>query len=120
MKRKLLGLLALTLILTVIACNSVTEGTVVKKSFVPAYDWYWLMPIYMTSGKSTTVIYIPMIVHEPDRWYVTIQGTNEKGRVKKAKYTVKHECYDRIGVGDFYRYSKVDQDCTESTKERQK
>jgi hypothetical protein len=102
----------LILILLLAACSSLSAGHVVERKFHPAYDWLWMMPIY--SGQTciqsgTTQVctprytYIPMVMHEPDSWSITIEGQVRYNQdPERRTLGVTEETYDSIEIGDWY------------------
>ena len=65
--------------------HKATEGIVIDRSFSPAHDWTYLQPIphenCTTVGKTTscftTYTYIPIPMHDPDRWSLRVRDADD-------------------------------------------
>lgn len=96
--------------LALAGCGSdVSAGTVAGKEFVPARDWVYLQPNYVTTcgGKPLVctphlVGFIPIPMHDPACWRLTLKDGDSKGRV-----CVSREDYDRAALGDHYPPAKA-------------
>lgn len=82
-------LAAMLVILT--ACKSIDYGTVINKSFTPAYVENYILP--MRVGKMT--ICMPRTRHVSASWSILVE--NEEGR---EWWSVSEDYYNSVEIGD--------------------
>ena len=122
MKRCVVGLATLFFVVTLSGCSeTITEGEVIKKEFTPAHTTCMSMPMYVSTGKTMSVIMIPYIIHYSDAWRVTIQQcVEESGEYAKATYRVEEDVYDEVDIGDWFVWSEdMEPEQPEYTREKQ-
>ncbi|WP_257311149.1 hypothetical protein [Geothrix fuzhouensis] len=111
--RTLLGCCALMLAL---ACEpALKEGVVATKEFHPAHTQMILMPMTVSSGKTTTITMVPMFFFYPDSYSVDIKKFNGK-KWERATWWVDRYTYEQIVVGGYYKAK--DDDLDEQPRER--
>jgi len=96
-----LGVVLLVIVLAALlfSCYTMESGTVVGKEFVPAHTNEWLYWYPLPKGGG---FYIPMTDHIPDKWYITLEDTDEEYKKHSQTIEVSQEKYKRINVGDRY------------------
>ncbi len=88
---------------------SLREGEIYDKTFHPAHTTMILMPVTISTGKSTTTTLIPMWFYYPDSWSIDIKKFNGK-KWLKATWWVSEDVYDQAVVGGYYKVTKDDLD----------
>jgi hypothetical protein len=114
-----LGIVAIILILLSLSgCSTITEGKIIEKEFIPAHTETLLVPIVMSTGKSTFTNFIPVIRDYEDQWVIMFEGTNEEGEKEARKVYTDEETYNSYEVGDNFVYVEDrDEDEPEYTEE---
>lgn len=86
----------LSLFLLCSCSSSLHDCHVVGKASEPSHVQIVLMP------KSGGGVYPVPMVH-PEKFYLTIEGRDEKGRVKKKVISVSKETYEKYEGGDEWK-----------------
>lgn len=73
-------------------------GVVIRKDYTPAYT----TTDYSYVHKSGESIRVPMQEYHPERYIITIKGTNTKGEEDTGIYDVTPDEYHAIKIGDYY------------------
>lgn len=94
--KKLLKLLPLLLLL---GCGP-KYGNIVAKEFVPAHTVRYCMPVWDSDGNLAG--FDDGSYDVPDRWYVTIQGTNNSGKTACATLQVPLDDFNNFQEGQLY------------------
>jgi hypothetical protein len=63
------------------------------------------MPVSTGQGMST--ILLPQYTSCDDEWVVVIKG-RFRGKIRKEKYSVTKEFYDRVQIGSFVDFDEED------------
>ena len=99
-------------------CNKLKEGYVISKHYEPTTSYMMLMPMYISDGKSTTLIMIPYWITDYEDWVVTIEG-KYNGEVRTEDVYVSQKQYECLQKGSHF---KLGDDCSttddNNTKER--
>jgi hypothetical protein len=101
-----LGLLAILLVFSALACNTqppITTGKVVAKQDIPARTWIQTIPITSCSGKPLTchTTYIYTTHHDPEYWQLQVEDCS-KAQCRTDWVTVSQADYNRHIVGDYW------------------
>lgn len=91
-------------IITLISCNHLEKGTVLKKDYEPEHSYTMIQP--MRVGKVTMMI--PHRVTDYEDFVLTIEG-EYKGEIIHEHVYVSKQCYNSLKPGD--TWNKTD-DCT--------
>ena len=120
MKKLCLLIACLALVLSGCCEKGITEGEVYDKKHNAEYTNVMMIPLCISNGKSMTCSPIPYIVHHHENWEVNIKSYNEKEKkYETAIYYVNKEVYDRVKIGDMFKYdSNTMLDEEPITKER--
>lgn len=121
MMRLLCLLLLLVLIFTLCACGyTITEGEVYEKEHRAAFTSTTVLPMAISNGKTTTTVFIPYIIHYPERWVIHIKCFNGEKWLTEDFYVSK-EVYDSIEIGSMFKFDEERGDLKEEpyTKEKQ-
>lgn len=78
----------------------ITEGEVIKKTFVPEHTEIHLQPII--SGKRTTLI--PVSHFYPDSYTIYIKGKDEENNIVTESFHVTKEEYLTYKIGMWFKY----------------
>lgn len=92
MKKFFVILLLIVFLSFLSGCTSLDEGTVTKKSYMPAYDSTYYT--YIRTGNFKH--FVPRHVYYPDSWEVCVKLED-----KKDCWQVTEEFYDSVEVGDY-------------------
>lgn len=108
MKRAVFAVLAVALLLVLSGCSGkITSGEVVEKNFTPAHSTSCIIPLVISNGKTSHVVYVPYTYHYSDRWEVTIAAWDEKEKeMQTATYRVTEEVYEAVEIGAEFVYDK--------------
>lgn len=91
MKKCLILLMLAVMLVTLTSCKSIDYGTVISKSFTPAYVEHYIRP--MRIGKTT--ICMPCTRHVSASWSIHVE--NEEGR---EWWSVSENYYNSVEIGD--------------------
>lgn len=108
MKRAALVALVVVLLLSISGCSGkITSGEVIEKSFTPAYSTVRIIPLFISNGKTSHVVYVPYTYHYSDKWEITIAAWDEKEKeMQTATYRVTEEVYEAVEIGAEFVYDK--------------
>jgi len=98
---------AIITLLVYLCCSTketITEGKVYHKEFVPAYEEDDSFTTFMPIGKVMIPSYHEDITHYKDAWKISIEGLSKEGKRITADYFVPKEVFDAINIGDQYTY----------------
>ena len=85
----------------------------------PENTYVSLIPMVISTGKTTTTTLIPYIIHDSEDWCIKVTGIGVKGDTITRTYYVDKMAFDTLSVGKFIC---VDGDCDDdenNTKVRQ-
>ena len=103
MKKICLFIIVLSFIL--MGCQpKITEGEVIKKTFVPEHTETYLQPIVHFNGKTTTTIMMPKTHYYPDSYIIYIKGKDDENNVVTESFHVTKEEYLTYKVGMWFKY----------------
>ena len=105
--------------ITLLSCQKLKYGNVIEKWYEPENTFYALLPMTISTGKSTSVIFIPYIIHDEEDWCIKVTGTGDDGDTITKTFYIPKSRYDSITIGQFIC---VDGDCDEdnnNTKTKQ-
>lgn len=100
MKRIFLALILSAVILLSSACQTITQGEVYDKQFIPAHDETYVSYERMRIDGNWHSIPVTRMRYCPDTYYICIRKENDKGTFDKARYEVGKERYEQIQIGD--------------------
>ena len=99
MKKICLFIIVLSFIL--IGCEpKITEGEVIKKTFVPEHSEVHFQPMY--NGKITTLI--PITKFYPDSYIIDIKGKDDENNIVTESFSVTEEEYFTYKIGMWFKY----------------
>lgn len=96
-----LGLLFIT------SCtHKLTEGTIVSKKYEPARTWVQVVPITISTGKSTMVTMVPMVLYDNEDFILLVRGHTDDGDVVLEHFYVTESAYNSVNIGDYVGFAK--------------
>jgi len=115
MKKIMLLIVSLVLF---IGCNKLTEGYVIEKHYEPTTTSIMLLPMTISTGKTTTTVMIPHTIVDYEDYCVTIKGWHKDEERIETIYVTKSQ-YECLSMGDKL---KVTEDCsyTDGNNEKHK
>jgi hypothetical protein len=103
MKKICLFIIVLSLVL--MGCEpKITEGEVIKKTFVPEHTETYLQPIVHFNGKIATTTMIRRLHYYPDSYIIDIKGKDDENNVVTESFSVTKEEYLTYEVGMWFKY----------------
>ena len=94
-------------------------GNVVEKWHEPESHYMMLMPMTISTGKSTTTMIIPYYIHDNEDWCIKVTGIGVKGDTITRTYYVDEMAFDTLSVGEFICVDGACDDDENNTKVRQ-
>lgn len=95
-------ILTTLLVLALAACSQkIKEGEVVGKEFTPQHTMMILMPVTISTGKTTTTNMIPMWLFFPDSYRIDIKAFDGNQWVEASWWTDR-ATYDQVVVGGYF------------------
>lgn len=77
------------------------KGIIVNKQYEPSKDHIYLMPMPSYSGKTTTIIMIPYLVHDNEDFLIQVEGIKKGDSTKSKEWIyVSKKCYNSSYIGD--------------------
>lgn len=109
-------LLVILMVAAITACSpKIKEGEVVAKEFTPQHTMMILMPVTVSTGKTTITNMIPMLFFFPDSYRIDIRKF-EGGEWIEASWWTDRATYDQVVVGGYFI---ADEECwDEQPKQR--
>lgn len=102
------------LILFICSCSSTIEqGKVINKYYEPERTWIQFMPMFISDGKSSHTILIPMYMRDDEDFILSIAGLNADGEMDTACYYIMPDQYKEINVGDEILTCELKGDCND-------
>jgi hypothetical protein len=101
MRKIILLMLIIALISLSIGCNKISEGEVISKEHEPEETFWYLLPIVISTGKTITFIYVPMLYYDDEDFIIEIQSDDGKEHTRKL-YLTQDE-YNEISIGTWYK-----------------
>lgn len=120
MKKVICVTLCLIILAMICGCSdTITEGEVYEKEYKEAFTTTSILPLVISTGKTTTTIMVPYFIRYPDRYVIHIKSFVDDEWVTEDFYVTK-EVYDSINVGDMFIYDEDRGDLQDEpyTKER--
>jgi len=96
------------IVLLVTSCNHLTEGTVIGKKYEPLNSYTTLIPLVMSTGKTTVIIMTPYLVVDGEDFIVEIDGLYRGEHRTEYVYVSKKE-YECLNIGSRF---VVGEDCS--------
>jgi len=96
--KKLFFLLFLVVLLS---CEKLRYGNVIKKEYHPEYTSTMLLPLVISTGKTTTIVMIPYFVHHNESWSIDVRGTGVKGHSITRTFYIDRNSFDTTKIGTF-------------------
>lgn len=107
--------IVIILILFLISCSNLKEGEIYKKEFTPKHTQMILMPIIISTGKTTMTSLVPMWFYFPDSYSVGIKKYNEEKKEYETRTIyIDKNVYELVNIGNWYKV--CDYDCDEPVK----
>ena len=105
MKKYLVLFLTFALRISLCGCgHKLTEGEVYDKEFEEATTQVMLIPIVISTGKTTTTSVVPYVYYYPDRWIIRIREPNGDGTYTTDRYYTTKEIFDSVNIGDTFSF----------------
>ena len=101
------------------SCQKMKYGNVVEKWHEPGSHYMMLMPMTISTGKSTTTMMIPYYIHDNEDWCIKVTGIGVKGDTITRTYYVDKMAFDTLSVGKFICVDGACDDDENNTKVRQ-
>lgn len=119
-KHFICSLLLLTLLFCCCGCsNKITHGEVYKKEHRDAYTTVTMLPLVISTGKSTTTTMIPYTVYYPERYVIYIKDFDGEEWITEDFYVTK-DVFDQISIGHMFEYDESRGDLTDEPYTREK
>ena len=83
------------------SCQKLKYGNVIEKWYEPENTYVMLMPMTMSSGKTTTTVMIPYIIHDNEDWCIKVKGIGTKGDTITRTFYVDKIAYDTLDINKF-------------------
>lgn len=100
------------------SCNHLEEGEVIGKHYEPTTQDMMIMPMIISTGKTTTTIMIPYFVTDYEDYVLHVKGIHKGKEVVEQVYVTK-ECYNSIQNGStWYNDDNCSFSDDNNTKER--
>jgi hypothetical protein len=93
-------LLTLSLIV-LLSCEKLQYGNVIEREYHPEYTSTMLLPMVVSTGKTTTIIMIPYFVHHNESWSIDVKGTGVKGHTLTRTFYIDKLAFDTTKIGTF-------------------
>lgn len=90
------------------SCNHLEEGEVVGKHYEPYNEYIMMMPITISTGKTTSTMMIPYFIQDNEDFVLHVKG-EYKGKERIEEVYVSKACYTQMQNGD--RWYKTE-DCS--------
>ena len=93
----------------------ISEGEIINKQFSPAYTQILVLPVFLYTGKTSTVIFLPMFIAHPDSYRINIKAFNDNEWKERTLYLSK-EVYEKVSIGDWFITDcecKTSKDCSD-------
>lgn len=110
--RILTSLLILCAVAGLCGCDKLRYGNVIEKKHTPAYESVMMMPLIISTGKSTIVVMVPYFIHHTESWSIDVRGLGNSGDTITRTFYVNQSGYDTMDIGKFIC---VDGMCKEDT-----
>lgn len=91
-------------------CNGITEGEIVEKWYEPEEQYLMMMPMVISTGKTTTTIMIPYWIYDGEDYCIKIKGVNKKGKEKFKTVYVRGKRWEKLQKGQYFC---IDGNCSE-------
>ena len=101
------------------SCQKMKYGNIVEKWYEPENHYMMLMPMTISTGKSTTTMMIPYYIHDNEDWCIKVTGIGTKGDTITRTYYVDKMAFDTLSVGKFICVDGACDDDENNTKVRQ-
>lgn len=102
----------LALILTMLVifgCARITDGEVYEKKVILAHTEMILIPIIISSGKSTTTVLVPYWFWYPEQYRVCIRKVDKNtGDYDTRSIYLTKEKFNTVTNGDWYEITESD------------
>ena len=100
----------LFLLVVLIGCKKQEEGTIVQKWYEEPTVYVMLMPMVISTGKTTTTTMIPYTIYDGEDFCISVKGLNKRGREVTKTYYLDKSKWEEISEGD---YVCIDGNCSE-------
>lgn len=98
------------LLAILLACSpSLKEGEIRTKELHPEHTQIILMPLTISTGKTTTTTMVPMFFYYPESYSIDIRKFDGK-KWREATWWVNRSTYEQAVVGGYYKVQKDDLD----------
>lgn len=97
-KMKKLSILLLAVLL--IGCKKIEEGTIVGKWHEDPSVYVMVMPMVISTGKTTTTTMIPYTIYDGEDFCIRVRGLNKKGKEVEKTYYLDRYNWEKLSEGD--------------------
>lgn len=88
-------------ILLFTSCENMKYGNVIERWYEPSRKYVVVLPMVISTGKSSSTILIPYIMYDNEDWCVKVKGIGSKGDTITRTYYVDKIAFDTLSVGKF-------------------
>jgi len=114
--KKLISLLIICISLT--SCNHLEKGEVIGRHYEPTTQDMLILPLVISTGKTTTTMMIPYYVTDYEDYVLHIKGVHKGKEIIERVYVTK-ECYNNLKDGaKWYKDDTCSFSDDNNTKER--
>ena len=113
--KKILFVSIFAILLCFASCKKMRYGNITEMWYEPESHNLIMMPIVISTGKTTMRSVVPMMVYDNEDWCIKVRGVSIKGDTITRTYYIPKESYDTMRIGKFIC---VDGQCDEDTNNK--
>lgn len=105
----------------------ITEGRVIHKEHHEEYTTVIMMPIVISTGKTTMTQMIPIWQYHPETWEIVIESFDKDSKRLEESFYVNNSVYNEVNTGDYFKFDEdmgsknkpvVEREATEEEKKQ--
>lgn len=101
------------------SCEKLRYGNVIEKEYHPSWTQTMLLPMVISTGKTTTTILVPYFVYHNESWSIDVKGIGTKSDTITRTFYIDKLAYDTINIGHFVCVEGMCDEDTATHKVRQ-
>lgn len=101
------------------SCQKLKYGNVVEMWHEPESNYMMLMPLVISTGKTTSTMMIPYFVHDNEDWCIKVTGIGTDGDTITRTYYVDAMAFDTLSIGKFICVEGICNEDTNNVRTRQ-
>lgn len=113
------ALILFIIVFILYSCQDLKYGNVIAMEHEPDNTFFMIMPLTISTGKSTSIMMIPYWIHDSEDWVVKVRGIGTKGDTITRTLYVDKASYDTLSIGKFICIDGMCDEDENNTKERQ-